>query len=111
MGQALRRPWMMQSLLDLFPGDWPDAGDPQLEKFVRGSMTRAASHGFEGDDDLAWAALEHVLGEDFPTRPEHAWAAALLADRSVPRSTTIQLLREEAIMRLANPPLLEEASS
>jgi hypothetical protein len=111
LGSELRRLWMMQSLHDLFPGDWPTAGDARLQNFLSGSIARAAGHGFEGDDDLAWAALEHVLGENFPAQPEHAWAAALLADRSVPRSTTIQRLREEAILRLADPPLLEEAAS
>lgn len=109
LGSERRRLWMMQSLLELFPGDWADTTDPLLEPFVRGSMARATARSCEGDDDLAWAALEHVLGDDFPAQPEHAWAAELLADHSVPRATAIQRLREEAILRLAYPPLPEEA--
>jgi hypothetical protein len=111
LAAALRQQCLMESLCELFPGDWADAASAPLERFVRGSMARASAGGFTGDDVLAWAALEHVLGEDFPARPEHAWAAELLADRSMPRTVAIQRLREEAILRLAYPPLVEEASA
>ena len=111
LGSVPRILWMMQSLRQLFPDDLADAADAALECFVRGSMSRAAARGFEGDDGLAWAALEHVLGEDFPARPEHAWAAELLADRGVSREATLQLLREEAILRLAYPPQPEESAA
>jgi hypothetical protein len=109
LGSVPRKLWMMGSLRELFPGDWGDASDTRLEQFVKGSMARACARGFEGDDDLAWAALEHVLGEDFPSMPEHAWAAELLADRKLPKATAIQRLREAAILRLAYPPLPDEA--
>ena len=109
LGAAARKLWLKRSLRELFPDDWADGAGARLEHFAQGSMARACARGFDGDSDLAWAALEHVLGEDFPSKPEHAWAAELLADQTVPRATVIQRLREEAILRLAYPPLPDEA--
>jgi hypothetical protein len=109
LGADARVLWLMRNLCELFPGDWLNTKDAGLEAFVRGASARASGHGFKSDDHLAWAALEHVLGEDFPEQPGHAWAAELLADHSVPRSVAIQRLREEAILRLAYPPAPLEA--
>lgn len=96
-----RLPWMAKQLRALFPetlGTWPERA---LQRYVADSVARARAQGFRAEGWLGWAALEHALGEDFPSSEEHAWAGALLQDRSVPRSLTLQRLREQAVMRLA----------
>jgi hypothetical protein len=96
-----RLSWMARMLRGMFPetmATWPDA---ELRGFVAASSARAKTRGFRAEGWLAWAALEHALGDGFPDDPEHAWAGELLQDRSLPRSLVLQRLREEAVMRLA----------
>ncbi|MBX3636400.1 MAG: hypothetical protein KF683_13605 [Rubrivivax sp.] len=93
-------PWLVHTLHMLFPDSAGDLDDPMLGAMVRRSVLRGRSMGFPRDDLLAWVALEHVFGESFLEQPQHDWARRQLEQQRDNPGQALQMLREQAILRL-----------
>lgn len=68
-------------LLERHPGRFAGPGLPAAQSFVDKNLPLADKYGIESALDVA-LFLDFVLiyGSDFATKPEHAWATAILED-------------------------------
>jgi hypothetical protein len=74
----------VQKLAGLFATRYPDkfpAGETESIQFIRGNLPRARKYGIKSELSNS-IFLDFLLlhGSDFETRPEYAWALALLTE-------------------------------
>ena len=69
-------------------------GEPELRAAAAHAAARAASHGFDSDDEvMVYLTLMFCFGRDFDLDPGCAWAREALADRAGGNAARLARLR------------------
>ena len=85
--RALREAFWMILILDhvrdCFPAQWAKRGESGVRKLVSGAVKKATRYGFRALPDVQqYVDLVLVLGEDFESTSEFAWAREILEDKN-----------------------------
>ncbi len=88
---------MLKHLREFFPVRCEDLQESELRQLVRQGVTRAGSHGFTSERDVArYTDLMFALGANFDQHRATAWAAAILRDRNAANEDKLRQLFDKA---------------
>jgi hypothetical protein len=96
---------MVRHIAQSFPAEFkrmasPSAGDQPIRVLIRQGIERAGSNEITSERDVGrFIDLMIVMGPDFETNTEAAWARSVLRDKTLPARVRMELIHQQLPVR------------